>query len=167
MRERLIGGIPVTVYGLEELTNSSTGCAVLFVLHGRFGNRADPPITRLINAARAKAAAGKGRGKELLIVSLDQRNHGERLFSKDRVRALVTRRCATLMLRRIEAGKTISRQFNPSPSNPTPPSSTTRPTRPTCIPSKSYVLTEAHGDSARFELIRRNKGNDEGCFFLD
>ena len=88
----LIGGIPLTVYGLESLSNSPeslAGCAVLFILHGRFGNRADPPATRLIKAIlerTAKERAAGGKGKEMIVVSLDQRNHGERLFSKDRVR---------------------------------------------------------------------------------
>ena len=95
----LIGGIPVSVYGLEELSNADSECGVLFVLHGRFGNRADPPITRLIKAIRERTAQEKAagaKGKQLVIVALDQRNHGQRLFSKDRVRTQVSRRCGVL-----------------------------------------------------------------------
>ena len=92
MTEMLIGGIPVTLHNAEALVPASgaiTEVAVLFVLHGRFGNRKDKPVTRLINAIlerTAKEKAAGGAGKNCVIVALDQRNHGERLVNKDRVR---------------------------------------------------------------------------------
>lgn len=77
-----VGGIATQVYGVSSLPSSTpNGLAVLFLLHGRFGSAAEASTVSWANsfldhtrAEREKA----GEGKELLVVTFDQRNHGER-----------------------------------------------------------------------------------------
>ncbi|GAA5982385.1 hypothetical protein JCM10908_006626 [Rhodotorula pacifica] len=100
----VVGGIPLAVYGLPALSvpaSSSSGLAVLFLLHGRGEDSQVEYITqlatKLVESARDKraqvspisaATGGEGaapkRAKDLLVVTFDQRNHGHRLVDPDR-----------------------------------------------------------------------------------
>ncbi|GAA5973068.1 hypothetical protein JCM8115_001460 [Rhodotorula mucilaginosa] len=100
--ERLtVGGIPLAVYGLPALSvpaSSSSGLAVLFLLHGRGEDSQIGYITqlatKLVESARDKrahvspigaaGAATTKRAKDLLVVTFDQRNHGHRLVDPER-----------------------------------------------------------------------------------
>ncbi|GJE97372.1 alpha/beta hydrolase [Phanerochaete sordida] len=79
-RTVVVAGLPVHVFSRIGLGDITGQVAVLFFLHGRQGaareldGRAESIISQV---------AGKGQSNtELLVVTLDQRNHGERL--KDR-----------------------------------------------------------------------------------
>ena len=95
-----VGGIPLAVYGLPALSvpaSSSSGLAVLFLLHGRGEDSQIAYITqlatKLVESARDKrahvspigaAGAAAKRAKDLLVVTFDQRNHGHRLVDPER-----------------------------------------------------------------------------------
>ena len=87
MKVLSVGGLPVQVFGLDAVSPPSPhGLAVLFLCHGRFGCAADPKIaafaTSLVTHARAELA--KAPGKDLLVVTFDQRNHGQRVVDQTR-----------------------------------------------------------------------------------
>ncbi|KPV73132.1 uncharacterized protein RHOBADRAFT_55354 [Rhodotorula graminis WP1] len=86
----VVGGLPVTVYGLDHLTRPQPGqtatkpVAVAFLLHGR-GQRSDDKLMvrfadRLVQYSHDQATTVK----DLVVVTFDQRNHGHRLVAKDR-----------------------------------------------------------------------------------
>lgn len=83
-----IGGIALNIYNLDHISTSTNEVAVLFFLHGRFGSSQDKStlnaITTVISHANAHQEAGK---KDLVVVTLDQRNHGSRLVNMERNRA--------------------------------------------------------------------------------
>lgn len=81
-----VGGLPITVFGLSSSAPSPKGLAVLFLCHGRFGSAADPKIAAFATSlvAHARAQLGTSPGKDLLVVTFDQRNHGERVVDKAR-----------------------------------------------------------------------------------
>lgn len=89
------------MYGLPALSvpaSSSSGLAVLFLLHGRGEDSQIGYITqlatKLVESARDKrahvspigaaGAATTKRAKDLLVVTFDQRNHGHRLVDPER-----------------------------------------------------------------------------------
>lgn len=87
-----LAGLPVTVYGLEQLTPSASSSTaprppdvcISIHLHGRGGdaqNEADiaEGIYRSANEARSQSKASNGISRELLVVSFDARNHGHRM----------------------------------------------------------------------------------------
>lgn len=83
-----VGGIQTQIYGLHNLTPSPDGLAVLFFLHGRFGSAAERNIVKwansfVSNAATEREKAG-GKGKQLVVVTFDQRNHGERTVDSEK-----------------------------------------------------------------------------------
>ena len=82
-----VGGLPATVYGLSSLSPSSSphGLTVLFWLHGRLGSAALVHEKREIEPILAYATEREGR--DLLVVTIDQRNHGERLVDLRRNKA--------------------------------------------------------------------------------
>ncbi|EKG10755.1 hypothetical protein MPH_12138 [Macrophomina phaseolina MS6] len=78
-----IAGILTTVYGLEELSSPAQPVACLWLLHPRLQTQSCmAPIAAQAIAAWNKrvqsGAAGAGKGKGLIAVSFDQRNHGTR-----------------------------------------------------------------------------------------
>ncbi|GAA5842896.1 hypothetical protein JCM9279_004021 [Rhodotorula babjevae] len=88
----VVGGLPVTVYGLDRLTPARPGhpatrpVAVAFLLHGR-GQRSDDKLMlrfahRLVQHAHEHDSSTTT--KDLVVVTFDQRNHGHRLVDKDR-----------------------------------------------------------------------------------
>ncbi|GAA5895487.1 hypothetical protein JCM8208_005246 [Rhodotorula glutinis] len=91
----VVGGLPVTVYGLDHLTPTQPGqpaaattkpLAVAFLLHGR-GQRSDDKLMvrfadRLVDYSHAHG--GDATERDLVVVTFDQRNHGHRLVDKDR-----------------------------------------------------------------------------------
>ncbi|KAI0077269.1 hypothetical protein K474DRAFT_1707442 [Panus rudis PR-1116 ss-1] len=76
----VLGGIPVTVYSNSQHT--SRPVAVLFLLHGRYGsaNAVEWVAESLLNGIRNREAERHAE-HELLIVTFDHRNHGERLVN--------------------------------------------------------------------------------------
>lgn len=83
-RRVVVGGITTQVYGVDALpTDTSTsGLAVLFFLHGRFGKAEEPKMIKwakaFVDSAREQRRAAGGSGKSLIVVTFDQRNHGDR-----------------------------------------------------------------------------------------
>ncbi|KAK4700254.1 hypothetical protein P7C70_g6000, partial [Phenoliferia sp. Uapishka_3] len=81
----VIGGLPVSVFGLDPTrTHSPHGLAVIFLLHGRFGSAADRRISFFANSLISHSQSQSGAGKDLLVVTFDQRNHGERVVEAQR-----------------------------------------------------------------------------------
>ncbi|GAA5859254.1 hypothetical protein JCM8547_008940 [Rhodosporidiobolus lusitaniae] len=90
----VVGGLPVSIYGLEALpapslsSSPSQGLAVFFLLHGRLSSSSHPLIPKFAHALLSHASAAKqaanGQGKDLLVVTFDQRNHGHREVEKER-----------------------------------------------------------------------------------
>lgn len=83
-----IAGLLVTVFGLDELEPSVTDVAVLWLLHPRLGNQTHmaPFAAHLItewnqHRSSTSSARSNGKGKGLIAVSFDQRNHGSRQVS--------------------------------------------------------------------------------------
>lgn len=84
-----VAGLPVTVYGLEQLTPSASlssaprppDVCISFHLHGRGGdakNEADIAVG-IYQAANEARRSQSGLSRELLVVSFDARNHGHRM----------------------------------------------------------------------------------------
>ena len=81
-----VAGMPVNVYGLSELSRGSHGGApevcITFHMHGRTGSaRREHDLVRELwqNAVgEREGLQGAHRVRDLIIVSLDQRNHGHR-----------------------------------------------------------------------------------------
>ncbi|KAH9930068.1 Alpha/Beta hydrolase protein [Fomitopsis serialis] len=76
----VIGGITVNVYSLPGATEPSAPVAVLFFLHGRTGKAGDcewVAHSTLEWTDELRMSAGV-QGQDLLVVTLDQRNHGDR-----------------------------------------------------------------------------------------
>nr|XP_031861474.1 uncharacterized protein CI109_003078 [Kwoniella shandongensis]KAA5528546.1 hypothetical protein CI109_003078 [Kwoniella shandongensis] len=71
-----IVGLDLKVYGLDEIKDSKLPVAVLIATHGRTGN-----LKHMIPFAQGVLGEvkGKERKRDLIIVTLDQRNHGERI----------------------------------------------------------------------------------------
>ncbi|KAF9818795.1 hypothetical protein IEO21_02575 [Rhodonia placenta] len=76
-----IGGIAVHVYSTPSATDASAPVSVLFFLHGRTGSAQDSEWvaeSTLEWIDEQRKASGKS-AEDLLIVTLDQRNHGARV----------------------------------------------------------------------------------------
>lgn len=87
-----VGGLPATVYGLSALSTSPSphGLTILFWLHGRLGSAALVHEKQELAPILAYAAAERNKGREgrdLLVVTIDHRNHGERLVDLKRNKA--------------------------------------------------------------------------------
>ncbi|KAK2789178.1 hypothetical protein FQN53_002403 [Emmonsiellopsis sp. PD_33] len=76
---RLVAGIQLTVYGLDELSPSQPA-ACLWLFHGRLSSQQamQPVAARCIDAWNSQNKHGQAKGKGLIAVSFDQRNHGGR-----------------------------------------------------------------------------------------
>ncbi|KLO15718.1 alpha/beta-hydrolase [Schizopora paradoxa] len=66
-----LGGIPLTIYGLQELPKTPIAVEILFFLHGRMSERKS--IDMFVRDVLPKLK------RPTVIVTLDHRNHGERL----------------------------------------------------------------------------------------
>ncbi|KAH8696176.1 hypothetical protein BGW36DRAFT_276688, partial [Talaromyces proteolyticus] len=84
-RSFLIAGLPITVYGYNELHPQTTQFACVWLLHGRLNSQAcmEPIATSLVGHWNEKwydvANSSPLRQRGLIAVSFDQRNHGSRL----------------------------------------------------------------------------------------
>ncbi|CAE7204587.1 unnamed protein product [Rhizoctonia solani] len=75
-----IGGIPIQVIGLKELNAPNEPLGVLFLLHGRLQDSKGKYLMRIANSVLDEAASRPNeRARELVVILLDQRNHGERI----------------------------------------------------------------------------------------
>ncbi|KAG9086211.1 hypothetical protein FRC07_013151 [Ceratobasidium sp. 392] len=87
-----IGGIGIQVVGLKELSNrlrqepEPAPVGVLFLLHGRLGNSKQYYLKHIANLVLGEVASHPPaeRARELIVVILDQRNHGDRLVDAKR-----------------------------------------------------------------------------------
>lgn len=71
----IVGGIPVTVYGLN-LASTSKPISVLFMLHGRTFHSKSSTTLSWIEGVLTRTASNKLKGngdKDLIIVSFDHR----------------------------------------------------------------------------------------------
>ncbi|KAI0926415.1 hypothetical protein AcV5_008882 [Taiwanofungus camphoratus] len=79
-----VGGINVNVYSQPNATDLITPVTVLFFLHGRFGSAADiewvAESTLQWTAEQRKES--EQQAQDLLVVTLDHRNHGSRTVDK-------------------------------------------------------------------------------------
>ena len=81
-----VAGLPVHVYGLEQLTPPHQGAVpevcITFHMHGRTGSakNEDSLVRELYRNTMAERASleGSPRVRDFLLVTFDQRNHGER-----------------------------------------------------------------------------------------
>nr|VWO99637.1 Phosphate import ATP-binding protein PstB (EC (ABC phosphate transporter) (Phosphate-transporting ATPase) [Ganoderma boninense] len=90
----VVAGLPVNVFsdpgsgGRAEVdANASAGVVVMFLLHGRTGSarRMETYVTDIFAEIRARRGADAGaqlQAQELLIVTIDQRNHGKRMVDE-------------------------------------------------------------------------------------
>ncbi|KZT02542.1 alpha/beta-hydrolase [Laetiporus sulphureus 93-53] len=77
-----VGGITVHVYSQPNATNAAVPVAVLFFLHGRTGSAQEcewVAQSTLKWTEEQRKSTGK-QAQDLLIVTLDQRNHGARII---------------------------------------------------------------------------------------
>ncbi|KAG9091563.1 hypothetical protein FRC06_000516, partial [Ceratobasidium sp. 370] len=87
-----IGGIAIQVIGLKELGDrhgqqpEPAPVGVLFLLHGRLGNAKQYYLARIANVVLTEVASHSPteRARELVVVILDQRNHGDRVVDPKR-----------------------------------------------------------------------------------
>lgn len=72
----LVAGLPVHVYGLDRLDEDVPAIDVVFLLHGRTSSHIalEPMAQNTITHQPQPDSVGRG----LLVVSIDQRNHGQR-----------------------------------------------------------------------------------------
>ncbi|WWC72906.1 uncharacterized protein I206_106870 [Kwoniella pini CBS 10737] len=80
--ELFIVGLHLTVYGLKEIENSDKPLAVLVAAHGRTNSQKN-----MINFShgilgRINSKSKENKKRDLIIVTLDQRNHGNRITDK-------------------------------------------------------------------------------------
>ncbi|KDN36715.1 hypothetical protein RSAG8_10644, partial [Rhizoctonia solani AG-8 WAC10335] len=74
-----IGGIPIQVIGLKELNAPNEPLGVLFLLHGRLQDSKRNYLVRIANSVLDQATSRpEERARELVVILLDQRNHGAR-----------------------------------------------------------------------------------------
>ncbi|WFD25969.1 hypothetical protein MNAN1_000942 [Malassezia nana] len=81
-----VAGLPVHVYGLEQLTPARQGgppeVCIAFHMHGRTGSakKEDSLVRELYRNTMMERAAlvGSPRVRDFLLVTFDQRNHGDR-----------------------------------------------------------------------------------------
>ncbi|TIA88526.1 hypothetical protein E3P99_02557 [Wallemia hederae] len=80
----VVGGIKCTVYGLQEALKSPAklDVAVVFMLHGRGESQKGDRYPSIANKCIAAANKHPQRTRNLILVSLDHRNHGSRLIDK-------------------------------------------------------------------------------------
>jgi hypothetical protein len=86
-RDVVIAGVPARVFGLAGLPRvSSNGVAVLFLLHGRERTQDEMRQTALeaVAASTERVKSDAKAQMPLLAVTLDARNHGERLVDAKR-----------------------------------------------------------------------------------
>ncbi|WVQ93019.1 hypothetical protein IAU59_000082 [Kwoniella sp. CBS 9459] len=82
VRDVGIVGLHVKVYGLEEIKSSARGVAVLIAAHGRMNSQKNmAPFAQGIIGEIASKPEGK-RKRDLIVVTLDQRNHGGRIVDR-------------------------------------------------------------------------------------
>ena len=80
----VVGGIKCTVYGLQEALESpkNLDVALVFMLHGRGESQKGERYPSIANKCLAAANKHPQRTRNLILVSLDHRNHGSRLIDK-------------------------------------------------------------------------------------
>ncbi|GAA5984014.1 hypothetical protein JCM5350_004992 [Sporobolomyces pararoseus] len=82
-----LGGLPVHVYGLDQLSPTSIKkpISVLFLLHGRFGAASDKLIGTFASTLLTPPIGfTEQREKDLIVVTFDQRNHGHRTVEREK-----------------------------------------------------------------------------------
>ncbi|GAA5962746.1 hypothetical protein JCM3765_006189 [Sporobolomyces pararoseus] len=82
-----VGGLPVHVYGLDQLSPTSIKkpLSVLFLLHGRFGAASDKLIGTFASTLLTPPIGfTEERKKDLIVVTFDQRNHGHRTVEREK-----------------------------------------------------------------------------------
>ncbi|KAJ1302034.1 hypothetical protein OPQ81_000869 [Rhizoctonia solani] len=80
-----VGGIPIQVIGLKELNSPTEPVGVLFLLHGRLGSSKQKYLTHIANSVLDEATSRpRERAREVVVIILDQRNHGARIVDPDR-----------------------------------------------------------------------------------
>lgn len=79
-----VAGLPVHVYGLDELTPARPGAApevcLVIHMHGRTGSakKEDALVRKLYSLTQASRSQLPARSRDVIFAVFDQRNHGER-----------------------------------------------------------------------------------------
>lgn len=87
-KDQVVGGIPITIYGLDEMGPDGRHVAVLYLLHPRLGDKGNMEqmayacVDAWNSYRQLGPATGRARVLDLLVVTLDHRNHGQRLYDK-------------------------------------------------------------------------------------
>ncbi|KDQ15854.1 hypothetical protein BOTBODRAFT_173524 [Botryobasidium botryosum FD-172 SS1] len=78
----LVGGLKVQVFGASG--ESELPVAALFIIHGRLGSAAavEGFAISILNHAKERQANGEEAARDLIVVTLDHRNHGSRLIDE-------------------------------------------------------------------------------------
>jgi hypothetical protein len=82
-----VAGLPVHVYGLDVLSPTSIAkpLSVIFCLHGRFQSASEKVISTWVSTLLTRPIGfTEEREKDLVVVTFDQRNHGERTVDRER-----------------------------------------------------------------------------------
>ncbi|CAD6572983.1 MAG: hypothetical protein TREMPRED_000703 [Tremellales sp. Tagirdzhanova-0007] len=79
-----IVGLDVKVYGLEEIKHNSLPIAAVIALHGRTNNQKQMAFFSYGLLGQEKALSkGKNRRRDMIVITLDLPNHGERTVDKN------------------------------------------------------------------------------------
>ncbi|ORX39252.1 Alpha/Beta hydrolase protein [Kockovaella imperatae] len=83
IKDLFLMGLQTKVFGLEEIKDSELPVAVVLVLHGRTDNQKGmADYTHGLLGEIERLSKGKQKERDIIAVTMDQRNHGTRLKEK-------------------------------------------------------------------------------------
>ncbi|ADV23076.1 hypothetical protein CNBF2720 [Cryptococcus gattii WM276] len=77
-----IAGLPIQVYGLEEIKNNKRPLAVMIASHGRMNSKKNMKFFAQGVLGELSKKDDKERLRDLIVIIFDQRNHGDRIVDK-------------------------------------------------------------------------------------
>lgn len=80
-----VGGLRVTVYNLSAALSSSLPVGILIAAHGRLQNQSSLKTLskRAVEISQGHEQKGEKARRSLVVVTLTQRNHDERMVDKN------------------------------------------------------------------------------------
>ncbi|OWZ39271.1 hypothetical protein J010_04030 [Cryptococcus neoformans] len=78
-----ISGLPIQVYGLHEVKESRRPLAVMIASHGRMNSKKHMKFFAQGILGELSKKNDKERLRDLIVVTFDQRNHGDRIVDKN------------------------------------------------------------------------------------
>ncbi|KAH9941352.1 Alpha/Beta hydrolase protein [Amylocystis lapponica] len=79
-----VGGIAINVFSQPDSTDTTTPVTVLFLLHGRTGRASQliHTVEKTLGFVQANRKTSQQQAQDLLVITFDHRNHGERMVSE-------------------------------------------------------------------------------------